>query len=72
MAIGSAPEIGTKFAGVTGWLEGRAAVWRQEVGGNLLGGFATLNYVPQALRDKINRERESDAAQGPWITEEDS
>lgn len=45
MAIGSAPEIGTKFkTGLDGWLDGEAQEWRKQVGGDLLGGFATLHY----------------------------
>lgn len=44
MAIGSAPEIGTRFSNLEGWLESKVHAWREEVGDDLLGGYATLAY----------------------------
>ena len=50
MAIGSTAEIGTTFD--TGadtfaaWQAGGSNVWRAAVGGDLLGGFATLAQPP--------------------------
>lgn len=47
MAIGSQGEIGTEFdqGSLTDWLNGGANRWRQQVGDNLLGGYAKLDYV---------------------------
>lgn len=60
MAIGSAPEIGTKFAGIEGWLEGKAHAWRLEVGGDLLGGYARLAYIPEHRRSALNEQWEDE------------
>lgn len=47
MAIGSQPEIGAEFDhGPLGdWLNGGANRWRTQVGDDLLGGYAQLDYV---------------------------
>jgi hypothetical protein len=43
MAIGSAPEIGAQFkTGV--WSTEESSLWREQVGGDLLGGYAKLCY----------------------------
>lgn len=56
MAIGSAPEIGVSFSGVPmdedGFVDGEALSawyrqWREVVGDDLLGGYATLHYAPR-------------------------
>lgn len=47
MAIGSQGEIGAEFdhGPLAGWLNGGANEWRTQVGDNLLGGYAHLDYV---------------------------
>lgn len=47
MAIGSQGEIGTEFdtGPLHDWMHGGGWRWRQQVGDNLLGGYAQLDYV---------------------------
>lgn len=55
MAIGSAPEIGTKFTRIPvldGMLDHDALVaywkvWKQECGPDMLRGWASLHYAPR-------------------------
>lgn len=55
MAIGSAPEIGTKFGqgkeSFERWMNGGMNEWRKQVGDDLLGGYAKLLYDPQMMAD---------------------
>jgi hypothetical protein len=44
MAIGSAPEIGTKFRKGL-WTREEANAWRAEIGDDGVGGYATLAYA---------------------------
>lgn len=51
MAIGSQGEIGTRFDNgpLHEWIEGGGLAWRRQVGDDLLGGYAKLDYYTNHL-----------------------
>ncbi len=55
MAIGSTPEIGTRFknGNVREWLDHEARIWRLMVGDDGLGGYATLAYAPNRMENDV-------------------
>lgn len=63
MAIGSQGEIGTVFdtGPLHDWIHGGGAAWRAHVGDDLLGGYATVDYVTNHI--ELLREVNNDAIQ---------
>lgn len=53
MSIGSAPEIGVTFGSINGF---DFAAWREAVGDDLLGGYATLCYAPRSKDNKYHED----------------
>ena len=62
MAIGSDPEIGSKFVTGAFTSEESQAAWFEQMrswGPDLLGGYGTLCFPSDAVRLRINMEQEA-------------